>query len=375
MKVFQVPMLAMSLVGLGLLSGLDAPPARADFTFGEPVNIQSDFPFLNPAGGYICCLSADGLEVYCEFWNRPGGYGHSDIWVSKRASVEDDWGAPENLGPLVNSSEVDRYAFLSADGLELYFHSNRPGGYGMCDLYVTRRATRTSPWEAANNVGPKVNSSQDEVIPSVSPDGLELYFSSNRPGGYGNGDFGGGDLYVSTRATPDDPWGDPVNLGPAVNSPGGDVAGSLSPDGLLMFFSSDRPGAHPWGDGYVTRRASRSAPWQPAVNLGPIVNATPWNWPIVSADGSALYIICDPNDDMTYWTYKAPILPIVDFNGDGIVDIADVFIMLEHWHTDYSLCDIGPMPWGDGFVDAQDLVVLAEHMANNPTDVNDPNGL
>jgi len=65
----------------------------------------------------------------------------------------------------------------------------------------------------------------------------------------------------------------------------------------------------------------------------------------------------------------------VDFNGDGIVDIADVFIMLEHWYTDYSLCDIGPMPWGDGVVDAQDLIVLGEHMANNPTDVNDVNSL
>jgi hypothetical protein len=68
--------------------------------------------------------------------------------------------------------------------------------------------------------------------------------------------------------------------------------------------------------------------------------------------------------------WLAPILPIVDFNADGKVDIADVAIMIEHWHTDYALCDIGPMPWGDGFVDAQDLIVLAEYMANNPADAN-----
>jgi len=71
--------------------------------------------------------------------------------------------------------------------------------------------------------------------------------------------------------------------------------------------------------------------------------------------------------------WQTPIIPIVDFNGDGVVDIVDVGIMIEHWYTDYSLCDIGPMPWGDGFVDAQDLIVLAEHMANNPVDVNDVN--
>ena len=54
--------------------------------------------------------------------------------------------------------------------------------------------------------------------------------------------------------------------------------------------------------------------------------------------------------------------PVVDFNSDGIVDAADMCIMIEHWLTDYPLCDIGPMPWGDGIVDVQDLIVLAEHL-------------
>ena len=73
--------------------------------------------------------------------------------------------------------------------------------------------------------------------------------------------------------------------------------------------------------------------------------------------------IADFNGDGgKYENWQAPITPVVDFNGDGKVDIADVFIMLEHWLTDYPLCDIGPMPWGDGFVDAQDLMVLAEHL-------------
>jgi hypothetical protein len=71
----------------------------------------------------------------------------------------------------------------------------------------------------------------------VSRDGLELYFNSTCSGGYG-----GDNIYVSKRATPNDPWGDPVNVGPAVNSPGADAWASLSPDGLLMFFGSDRPG-------------------------------------------------------------------------------------------------------------------------------------
>ena len=348
MKVFHAPMVAMSLVGLGLLSGLGAPPARADFTFGEPVNVQSDFPLLDITTDCVICFSADGLEVY----------GVSlmigDLWVCKRASSEGDWGPPENLGTTINSASQDGSPFLTADGLELYFWSARDGGYGGQDIYVTRRATRTSPWEAPTNLGVGVNTSDQESAPVVSPDGLELYFASTRPGGYG-----GWDIYVSKRANTDDPWGASVNLGPAVNSPGNDSASSLSPDGLLMVVGSDRPGAFgAYGDGYATRRANCSAPWQPAVNLGPTVNRTCWNGPFMSPDGSALYIGCDPKCDMTQWTYKAAILPIVDFNADSVVDVNDLALLIDNWGTDNTLYDIGPYAWGDGVVDIQDLKVF-----------------
>jgi len=326
------------------------------------VDVHSDFPYVNPADEWTDCFSADGLEVYFESWGgRPGGCGGPDIWVCKRASGGDKWGAPENLGPLVNSSGMDSGACVSADGLELYFCSNRPGGYGKTDLYVARRATRTSPWEASTNLGPLVNTAQGEGGPAVSPDGLELYFSSARPGGYGKND-----AYVSTRATRNDPWGTPVNLGPAVNSPGSDDVRSLSPDGLVMVFGSDRPGGFGTEeDGYMTTRASRSAPWQPAVNLGLVVNRAGYNMPGMSADGSALHIVCNPNG---IWTeMEAPILPIVDFNGDGKVDLVDLVMLIDDWGTNKKLCDIGPMPWGDGKVDIEDLkVFMTYYEKENP---------
>jgi len=232
----------------------------------------------------------------------------------------------------------------------------------MADLYVTRRATRTSPWEAATNLGPLVNTAQGDAGPAVSPDGLELYFSSNRPGGYGKND-----AYVSTRATRNDPWGAPVNLGQAVNSPGSDDVSSLSPDGLLLVFGSDRPGGFgPQEDGYMTRRAGHSAPWRPAVNLGPVVNIGVYNMPLMSADGSALQIVtCSANN---IWTeMEAPILPIVDFNSDGQVDLADLVLLIENWGTDNALYNIGPCAWGDGKVDIEDLkVFIAEWEKENP---------
>jgi len=278
-------------------------PTRADFTFGEPVNLQSTFPLLDLANDFLGCISADGLEMYFDSI-RGGGQGKDDLWVCKRASVEDDWGPPENLGPAVNSASMEQVVSLSGDGLELYVFSLRPGDPGNGDLYVSKRATRNSPWGPARNLGPKVNSPYVDFTPRVSFDGLELYFSSNRPAGHG-----GTDLYVSARATPDDPWGDPVNLGPAVNSPAGDTFACPSQDGLLLFFASARPGGNGDWDIWVARRASRSAPWEPAVNLGPVVNGPGSDGvPFLPADGSALYFMRESGGTWTQW--KAPILPI-----------------------------------------------------------------
>jgi serine/threonine protein kinase/Tol biopolymer transport system component/tetratricopeptide (TPR) repeat protein len=377
MKSFKIPMLptrgiAMSLLGLCLLSGLDTPPARGDFTFGQPINLRPLIPVIDPSHESIDCLSSDGLEMYIES-DRTGGSGNYDFWVLRRTSRDDAWGSPENLGPLVNSSSVDTVCSISVDGLTLYFGSSRTGGYGKHDIYMTMRTTKNDPWGSPVNLGSKINSSTFDGCPCISPDGLELYFWSGRPGGYGDGD-----IYVTRRSTPDDPWGEPVNLGPEINSPFNDSDPHLSPDGLLLLFDDNfsesgfRPGGYGATDMWMTRRASLSDPWQPPINLGPTVNSSIHDiGPLISPDGSLVYFLT--NSDGTWENWQAPIIPICDFNADGAVDIADVGIMIEYWHTDDPLYDIGPMPWGDGIVDAQDLIVLAEHMANNPDDVNDVN--
>jgi hypothetical protein len=363
MKLFEIPMVVTSLVGLGFLAGLDAP-ARADFTFGEPVNIQSTFPLLDPQSESIACFSADGLEMYIDSI-RGGGQGKDDLWVCKRASLEDDWGPPENLGATVNSAQVDCPASITADGLELYFFSLRPGGFGYADLYVIKRATRDSPWGSPANLGPAVNSSLVDCAPSVSSDGLELYFQTSRPDGYG-----GWDLYVSTRATRNDPWGAAANLGPAVNSPGHESWPVLSPDGLLLLFQDQgmpRPGGYGGSDFWMTRRASRSGAWEPPVNLGPMVNGP--NDEIMAClapDGSALHF---SRVSGNIWTnMKAPILPIVDFSGDGKVDGKEVLAIAQHWGQNNRVLDIGPSPMGDGTVDEKDLTVLAGYIGQEVND-------
>jgi Concanavalin A-like lectin/glucanases superfamily/WD40-like Beta Propeller Repeat len=165
-----------------------------------------------------------------------------------------------------------------------------------------------------------------------------------------------------------DAWSTPTNLGATVNSLADEWYSAISPDGLLLILTSNRPGGCGSGgalglyDLYMTRRATKSDPWDAPVNLGPVVNGPSWDsCPNISADGSTLYFVrvSDPVVGADIW--QAPITPVVDFNGDGIVDIDDLVILIENWGRASSQCDIGPMPWGDGKVDAQDLEVLMSY--------------
>jgi len=83
----------------------------------------------------------------------------------------------------------------------------------------------------------------------------------------------------------------------------------------------------------------------------------------LSPDGFKLYFSsnCSGGQGLAD-IWQTLIIPIIDLNGDGIVDVADMCIVVDNWGTDEPLCDIGPMPWGDGIVDVGDLIVLAEHL-------------
>jgi serine/threonine protein kinase len=187
--------------------------------------------------------TADGLECYFSDILRKG-YGNVDIWVMTRETIDDDWGPPVNVGPTVNSTADESGTAISADGLELYFSGRRaayarPGGHGRSDLWMTKRATRDDPWEEPVNLGPTVNSAAQDVRPSISVDGLLLFFDSDRPGGYGRAD-----IWVTRRTTRHEPWSEPVNLGPSVNSPAVENFPCLSSDSSTLYYESDRPGGY-----------------------------------------------------------------------------------------------------------------------------------
>ena len=339
-----------------LVLGMAGQVAKADFVFGTPTNLG---PTFNSSGyEWYPSIRADGLEMYFES-DRPGGEGTYDIWVSTRATREDDWGAPTNLGPSINTPDWQNVPCISADGLELY--------YSDWGLWVVRRATISDPWgEPENDSLININTSKEGAssTPKLSSDGLSLFLSSRN-------DW---DLYVSTRPTRDDPWSEPVNLGPTVNgldSAWESYCPAISADGLVLFFSCNRPGGSGGEDLWMTRRSTIESPWSEPVNLGPTINSDRGEHsPEISHDGGSLLFSSSRRDGriggVDIW--QASIDPVVDLNADGIVDSADMVIMVDNWGTDNSLCDIGPMPWGDGVVDVQDLIVLAEHLFEGPSE-------
>lgn len=332
-----------------LALGMAGQIAKADYIFGTPTVIYPDFATA-PS------ISTDGLSIY---FDASDGYGGWEIWVSTRETVDDDWPAATKPTP-PNSSYTDANPDISYDGLTLFFNSTRPGGSGDHDIWVSTRATINDPWGEPNNLGSIVNSPDYDGQPCISRDGLSLYLTSQRPGGSGDRD-----TYVSTRATKNDDWSEPQNLGPKVNSPSLDFGPDISSDGLTLFFSSERPGGYGRTDIWVTRRTTIGAAWSEAVNIGPPVNTSYNDYtPCISEDGSILY----------FYSYnrlrQASIIPIVDFNGDGTVDAVDLLQIALNLGTDNTLYDIGPTPLGDGVVDIEDVkVFIAEWEKQIATDL------
>ena len=244
--------------------------------------------------------SRDGLSLYIASM-RAGGLGGNDLWAADRASKNEPFGAPKNLGAPVNTTAND-FCPTPIQGSYLLFVSERPGadtcnsGPGRGDIYIVRRnaafgwgtprnlgcvETGTGPNSAGAEFSPslvttaegtflyfsstasgnhdiyrsqrrrdgsfappepvrELNTEFDDRMPNVSADGLEIVFSSNRPvDAEGNPTFGSFDVFTATRHSVRQRWSEPVNLGPNVNTPGSETRSTLSWDGERLYFGRD----------------------------------------------------------------------------------------------------------------------------------------
>ena len=189
---------------------------------GPPINtIENEGAFS---------ISADGQYIFFTACQRSGGVGKCDIWLTQKSG--DQWTEPQNLGKPINSRSWESQPSISSDGRVLYFTSDRPGGYGGTDLYASYFTD--SGWSKPQNLGPEINTSEDEQFPFIHPDGHTLYFGST-----GHIGMGESDLFVSDLR-PDGSWEKPQNLGSPINSLGNDWNLIVSRDGKTAYFSTDR---------------------------------------------------------------------------------------------------------------------------------------
>jgi WD40-like Beta Propeller Repeat len=301
----RIPYAMVGALGLGLSFGWSTPQAANYSEWSEPVNLGA--AVNSPSPDIAPTLSKNELSLYFSS-TRPGGSGGFDIWVSQRSRRTDLWGPPQNLGAAINTGSNDQGTALSRDGHLLFFVSDRPGGYGGQDIWVSWRAhTRDDfAWQSPVNLGADVNSVASDhgpgyfenddhgvpvlyfgsdrpggmglddiyvsaltrqgsfapatlvaelstpdadVGPEVGHDGREIYLHSNRPGS-----FGVFDLWVSTRESVFDAWSEPTNLGVVVNSVFAEGQPAISSDRRTLFFFSNRPGGRGSADLYVTTR-------------------------------------------------------------------------------------------------------------------------
>jgi hypothetical protein len=206
--------------------------------------------------------------------DRPGGSGGFDLWMSNWDGLA--WGTPVNLGPGVNSASNDLHVSLSPDGLTLYFASDRPGGVGGYDLYQTEWTG--TEWGAASLMPGPINSTGSEWGGTVSLDGLTFYVTTQRPEL--------GQIYANIYTSTFDglEWGSLVRIEElASNRHMRGVEGPSANQMIVGWRDDDF-----FADLHWTEKIA--GVWQPHVKLEPYVNSTwPDEFPTLSVTGDTLF--------------------------------------------------------------------------------------
>ena len=197
---------------------------------GAPINTESNEASVG--------ISPDGQTIL--IYKDDNGDGN----IYSTTLHGDTWSTPVKLNDNINSKYWEPSASFSADGNTLYFVSNRPGGFGGRDLYISKK-TPEGDWAKAVNMGSTINTPYDEDAPFMHADGVTFSFSSN-----GHNTMGGFDIFNSILSN-DSVWSEVMNAGYPINTTDDDVFYVISPDGLNAYFSSFRKGGLGEKDNYM----------------------------------------------------------------------------------------------------------------------------
>jgi outer membrane protein OmpA-like peptidoglycan-associated protein len=206
---------------------MESNMSKKGFSLAKP--IEGDINIEPKKGAITTSQDGDWILFAGQFSGQ--GFGNFDIY--KSVFTPNGWSEPENLGANINTEFWESSPSLSPDNRVLFFSSNRPGGYGGKDLYISYRNANGS-WGPARNMGPEINTKGDELAPFIHPDNQTLYFTSDGLPGYG-----GSDIYV-LRKNADGDWGKPENIGYPINTIENEGSLAVSADGLTAYYASDR---------------------------------------------------------------------------------------------------------------------------------------
>jgi outer membrane protein OmpA-like peptidoglycan-associated protein len=201
----------------------------------KPLEIQKEKlpePLNEFSLQYFPVLTADSRKIL--FTKRDGTepYQNEDIYVSYLGDDGENWTQPSGIAENINTPYNEGTCTISADGnILIYTSCDAPDTFGSCDLYIAYRVNNS--WERPNNMGKSVNSRSWDSQPSLSADGRILFFSSNRRGGQG-----GNDIWYTIRMK-DGSWSEAKNLGNLVNTPKDEVSPFIYFNNEILFFASN----------------------------------------------------------------------------------------------------------------------------------------
>ncbi len=344
---------------------MGSPPNTLDQESGQYISVDRHYLFFTRCEN----RSENGWEK-----------GGCDLFMAYRVAVDSPWTVPQTFGATINSPGYEGMPCLSADNRELFFVSDRPGGYGGLDIWVSH--FENGYWQVPRNLGPYINTAGNETAPFLHLDNNTLYYASTGMAG-----MGGSDLYYCRRMN-DSVWSRPKNLGYPINTSCDEHSICVSPNGEKCYLSSDRdsvqgnfdiyemklpPALRPVPVGIVKGYVYDSLNTDERLNIASITvkkrNGTPL-FHFMSNRGDGSYMITLPAGTEYYWhvdrvgykavddsfaftdrvtvTHNIPMLP-----SDYIMPISDTLIFTIHFplnsaklsDSDKALISRAMSPW------------------------------
>lgn len=196
-------------------------------------------------------LTSCGRTLYFSACNWEQGQGGCDIFMAS-FDYDEAMGYDVVPVPALSTKSWDSQPSISCDGTTMYFASNRDGGYGGTDIWMSK-LDHNNQWTVPVNMGPSINSMGDEEAPYIAPDGVTLYFSSD-----GHAGFGDMDIFRSTFEA--GKWSAAMNLGRTFNTPFREAGIVISPENDIAYFASARPEGKGGLDIYYAKLTTEQAP-------------------------------------------------------------------------------------------------------------------